>query len=138
MCACACVRACMCVTLCVLHIHVYIGVMLKNHMPSVFLNCVYTGMVALKKCYPIVIGNLPTNLLTSILRLLDIANIPEEVVDSIVQSSCAEVGNKMIIDYLIGLVHTEEHIITFCNFAERLLGEFEKCFCILNLRNGKI
>jgi len=97
----------------------------------------YTGLTSLEKCYPVLIENLPSNLLTTLLRLLDVANIPEKVIDTIVQSSCAEVGNKMIINYLIGLVHTEEHIITFCNFVERMLGEFEKCYCVLNLRNSK-
>jgi len=97
----------------------------------------YTGLTLLEKCYPVLVENLPSNLLTTLLRLLDVANIPEKIIDTIVQSSCAEVGNKMIINYLIGLVHTEEHIITFCNFVERMLGGFEKCFCVLNLRNSK-
>ena len=85
-----------------------------------------------------IVENLPSNLLTTLLRLLDVANIPEEVVDNIVQSSCSKVGNKMIINYLIGLILTEEDIITFCSFVERMVGEFEKCFFILNLRNSKL
>ena len=95
------------------------------------------GLTALKKCYSILIGNLPSNHLISLVRLQDVAIIPEEIVDSIVPSPSAEIGNKMIINYLIGLIHTEEHIVTFCNFAERMLGEFDKCICVLNLKNGK-
>ena len=94
------------------------------------------GLAALKKCYSILIENLPSNLI-SLVRLQDVAIIPEGVVDSIVPSPSAEIGNKMIINYLIGLIHTEEHIITFCNFTARMLGEFDKCICVLNLKNGK-
>ena len=95
------------------------------------------GLAALKKCYSILIENLPYNHLISLLRLQDVAIIPEEVVDSIVPLPSAEIGNKMIINYLIGLIHTEKHIITFCYFVERMLGEFDKCICIFNLRNSK-
>ena len=95
------------------------------------------GLAALKKYYPFLIENLPYNHLVSLLRLQDVAIIPEEIVDTIVPSSSAEIGNKMIINYLIGLIHTEEHIITFCYFVERMLGEFDKCICVLNLRNSK-
>ena len=95
------------------------------------------GLAAIKKCYPILIENLPSNHLTTLVRLQDVAIIPEEIVDSIVPSPSAEIGNKMIINYLIGLIHTEEHIITFCYFAERMLGEFDKSICVLNLKNGK-
>ena len=95
------------------------------------------GLAALKKCYPILIDSLPSNHLTSLVRLQDVAIIPEAIVDIIVPSSSAEIGNKMIINYLIGLIHTEEHIITFCDFAERMIGEFDKCICVLNLRNSK-
>ena len=96
-----------------------------------------TGLAALKKCYPMLIDNLPSNHLTSLLRLQDVAIIPEAIVDIIVPSSSAEIGNKMIINYLIGLIHTEEHIITFCYFAERMIGEFDKSICVLNLKNSK-
>ena len=96
------------------------------------------GLAALKKYYLILIDNLPSNHLISLLRLQDVAIIPEAIVDVIVPSSSAEIGNKMIINYLIGLIHTEEHIITFCYFAERMMGEFHKCICVLNLKNGKI
>ena len=102
--------------------------------------CLYlniVGLAALKKCYSILIESLPYNHLISLLRLQDVAIIPEEIVDSIVPSPSAEIGNKMIINYLIGLIHTEEHIIIFCNFAERMVGEFDKCICVLNLRNSK-
>ena len=95
------------------------------------------GLAALKKYYPFLIESLPYNHLVSLLRLQDVAIIPEEIVDSIVPSPSAEIGNKMIINYLIGLIHTEEHIITFCYFVERMLGEFDKCICVLNLRNSK-
>ena len=95
------------------------------------------GLAALKKCYPILINNLPSNHLTSLVRLQDVAIIPEAIVDIIVPSPSAEIGNKMIINYLIGLIHTEEHIITFCYFAERMIGEFDKSICVLNLRNSK-
>ena len=91
----------------------------------------------MKKCYATLIENLPSNHLISILRLQDVAIIPEEIVDSIVPSLSAEIGNKMIINYLIGLIQNDEHILTFCNFTERMLGEFNKCICVLNLRNGK-
>ena len=96
------------------------------------------GLAALKKHYPNLIDNLPSNHLTSLLRLQDVAIIPEAIVNIIVPSSSAEIGNKMIINYLIGLIHTEEHIITFCYFAERMIGEFDKSICVLNLKNGKI
>ena len=97
------------------------------------------GLATLKKYYPNLIDNLPSNHLTSLLRLQDVAIIPEAIVDIIVPSSSAEIGNKMIINYLIGLIHTEEHIITFCCFAERMIGElnFNKCICVLNLKNSK-
>jgi len=95
------------------------------------------GLAAIKKCYSILIENLPSNHLTTLVRLQDVAIIPEEIVDSIVPSPSAEIGNKMIINYLIGLIHTEEHIIIFCYFAERMLGEFDKSICVLNLKNGK-
>ena len=95
------------------------------------------GLAALKECYPILIDNLPSNHLTSLLRLQDVAIIPEAIVDIIVPSSSTEIGNKMIINYLIGLIHTEEHIITFCYFAERMIGEFDKCICVLKLKNSK-
>ena len=95
------------------------------------------GLAALKKCYPILIDSLPSNHLTSLVRLQDVAIIPEAIVDIIVPSSSAEIGNKMIINYLIGLIHTEEHIITFCYFAERMIGEFDKCIHVLNLKNSK-
>jgi len=98
---------------------------------------IHIGLVALKKCYPVLVENLPSNLLTTLLRLLDVANIPEKVINTIVKSSCAKVGNKMIINYLIGLIHTKEHIIIFCDFAQRMIGEFAKCCCVLNLRNSK-
>ena len=91
----------------------------------------------MKKCYPILIENLPSNHLISLLRLQDVAIIPEELVDIIIPSPSAEIGNKMIMNYLIGLIHTEEHVITFCDFAERMTGEFDKCICVLNLRNSK-
>ena len=103
---------------------------------SVYL-MMFLGLAAMKKCYPILVENLPSNHLTSLVRLQDVAIIPEEIVDNIVPSPSAEIGNKMIVNYLIGLVHTEEHIITFCYFAERMLGEFNKCICVLNLRNSK-
>ena len=96
------------------------------------------GLAALKKCYPILIDSLPSNHLTSLVRLQDVAIIPEAIVDVTVASSSAEIGNKMIINYLIGLIHSEEHIITFCYFAERMIAEFDKCICVLNLKNGKI
>ena len=104
---------------------------------SIYILMMVLGLAALKKCYSILIENLPSNHLISLVRLQDVAIIPEEVVDSIVPSPSAEIGNKMIINYLIGLIHTEEHIITFCNFTERMLGEFDKCICVLNLKNGK-
>ena len=91
----------------------------------------------MKKCYPILLDNLPSNHLISLVRLQDVAILPEEIVDTIVPSPSAEIGNKLIINYLIGLICTEEHIITFCYFAERMLGEFDKCICVLNLRNSK-
>ena len=67
----------------------------------------------MKKFYPFLIENLPSNHLISLLRLQGIAYVPEAIVDIIVPSSSAEIGNKMIINYLIGLIHTEEHVITF-------------------------
>ena len=91
----------------------------------------------MRKCYPLLINNLPSNHLISLVRLQDVAIVPEEIVDSIVPSPSAEIGNKLIINYLIGLIHTEEHIITFCYFAERMLGEFDKCIRVLNLKNSK-
>ena len=96
-----------------------------------------SGLAAMRKCYPLLIANLPSNHLISLVRLQDVAILPEEIVDSIVPSPSAEIGNKLIINYLIGLIHTEEHIITFCYFAERMLGEFDKCICVLNLKNSK-
>ena len=103
-------------------------------------NCyclIYIALTALKKCYPIMIDKLPSNHFTTLLRLQDLAVLPGKIVDNIVHSPSAEVGNKMIVDYLIGLVHTEEHVITFCVLAERMLREFDNCICILNLRNSK-
>ena len=83
------------------------------------------------------VENLPSNHLVSILRLQDIAIIPEEIVNSIVPSPSAEIGNKMIVNYLIGLIHTEEHIIAFCHIIKRMIGEFDKCGCVLNMQNSK-
>ena len=95
-------------------------------------------LIALKKCYSIMIDKLPSNHLITLLRLQDLALLPDKVVDRIVHSASAQVGNKMIVDYLIGLVHFEDHIIIFCAFAERMLKEFDNCICILNLRNSKV
>ena len=95
------------------------------------------GLAAMIKFYPLLIENLPSNHLISLLRLQGITYVPEAIADIIVPSSSAEIGNKMIINYLIGLIHTEEHIITFCYFAERMIGEFDKCICVLKLKNSK-
>ena len=97
----------------------------------------YSALTALKKCYPIMIDKLPSNHFTTLLRLQDLATLPEKIVENIVHLPSAEVGNKMIVDYLVGLVHTEDHVILFCVLAERMLGEFDNCICILNLRNSK-
>ena len=93
---------------------------------------------ALKKCYPILIENLPSNHLVSLVRLQDVAIIPEQIVDTIVPSPSAMIGNKMIINYLIGLIHTEEHIVTFCRCVKRMTAEFDKCVAVLNLLNCKL
>ena len=97
----------------------------------------YLSVSCLEEVLSYSIDSLPSNHLTSLVRLQDVAIIPEAIVDIIVPSSSAEIGNKMIINYLIGLIHTEEHIITFCYFAERMIGEFDKSICVLNLRNSK-
>ena len=96
------------------------------------------GLAAMKEFYPFLIDNLPSNHLISLVRLQDIAYLPEVVLDSIVASSTAEIGNKMILDYLIGLIHTEEHIITFCKCVKKMTGEFDKCISVLNLQNCKL
>ena len=90
----------------------------------------------MKTCYPVLIKNLPSQHMVTLSRLLEMATIPEELMDSLMTTTNSEVGNKMIINYLISLVHTEEHIITFCNFAEKMIGDPVKCGCVLNLRNG--
>ena len=95
------------------------------------------GLAAMIKFYPLLIENLPSNHLISLLRLQGIAYVPEAIVDIIVPSSSAEIGNKMILNYLIGLIHTEEHIITFCRCVRIMTGEFEKCIAVLNLHNRK-
>ena len=96
------------------------------------------GIAALNTFYPILIKSLPSNHLITLLRLQAIAFVPKEIVDSIVPSPSAEIGNKMIINYLIGLIHTEEHIITFCRLVKRMTGEFDKCIAVLNLLNCKL
>ena len=103
-------------------------------------NCFFDilGLAAVNKFYPLLIENLPSNHLISLLRLHDIAFVPEEIVDSIIPSLSAEIGNKMIINYLIGLIHTEEHIITFCRFVRKMIREFDNCVPVLNLQNCKL
>lgn len=91
----------------------------------------------MNKYYSAIIENLPPNHLTTLVRLLDVAVIPEQIVDSIVPSPSAEIGNKMIVNYLVGLIHTEEHIIAFCHIIKRMIGEFDKCGCVLNMQNSK-
>jgi len=95
------------------------------------------GLAALKKYYSTIIDNLPPNHLSTLIRLLDVAIVPEEIVDSIVPSPSAEIGNKMIVNYLIGLIHNEEHIITFCHIIKRMIRDFDKCVCVLNMQNSK-
>ena len=102
-----------------------------------FLFMSVVGLAAMIKFYPLLIENLPSNHLISLLRLQGIAYVPEAIVDIIVPSSSAEIGNKMIVNYLIGLIHTEEHIITFCRCVRIITGEFEKCIAVLNLHNRK-
>jgi len=102
------------------------------------INNIFSALAALKKCYSVMIDKLPSNHFNTLLRLQDLAVLPVKIVDSIVNSSSAQIGNKKIVDFLIGLVHTEEHIIIFCALAERMLREFDNCKCILNLRNSKI
>jgi len=90
----------------------------------------------MKMCYPVLIKNLPSQHMVTLSRLQEMATIPEQFMDSLMSMTNSEVGNKMIVNYLISLVHTEQHIITFCNFAEKMIGDPVKCGCVLNLRNG--
>jgi len=95
------------------------------------------GLAALRKYYPFIIENLPSNHLISLLRLQNVVSVPMEIVDSIVPSPSAEISNKMIVNYLIGLIHNEEQIITFCKLVKHMITEFEKCISVLNLQNCK-
>jgi len=96
-----------------------------------------SGLKALKQYYPALIKSLSSNHMTTLTRLQNTATVPEHEVESFITAPNSDIGNEMILRYLFGLIHTDNDIITFCNFAEKMIGDPEKCGCVSNLRNGK-
>lgn len=94
------------------------------------------GLAAMKMCYPELIKSLPSRHMTTLSRLQDVARIPEHLMDTLMETTDSAVGNTLIVNYLVSLVHNEEGIITFCKFAEKMIGDPLKCGFLHNLRNG--
>ena len=96
------------------------------------------ALTILKQSYPSLLKSLSSNHMTTLTRLQNVATVPEDKVDSFTTAPNSDVGNEMIMSYLIGLIHTENDIMGFCNMVEKMIGgDPEKCECVANLRNGK-
>ena len=76
--------------------------------------------------------------MTTLTRLKDVATLPEDQLDSFKTAPNSDVGNELIMSYLIGLIQTEDDINEFCNMVEKMIGgDPSKCECVTQLRNGK-
>ena len=82
--------------------------------------------------------SLSSNHMTTLTRLQNVVKVPEDKVDSIKTAPNSDIGNEMILSYLISLILTENDIITFCNMVEKMIGgDPEKCESVANLQIGK-
>ena len=76
--------------------------------------------------------------MTTLTRLQNVATVPEDKADCFTTAPNSDIGNEMILSYLIGLIQTENDIIEFCNMVEKMIGgDPDKCECLANLRKGK-
>ena len=94
-------------------------------------------LTILKQYYPSILKSLSSNHMTTLTRLKDVATLPEDQVESFMTAPNSDVGNELIMSYLIGLIHTEDDIDGFCNMVEKMIGgDPNKCECVAHLRNG--
>lgn len=95
------------------------------------------GLAALKKIYPSLLKSLSSNHTTTLGRLQKAVKVPEQKVESFNSAPNSDVGNEMIMSYLIGLIQTENDIVNFCDVLEKMIGDKGKCECVSDLRSGK-
>lgn len=74
--------------------------------------------------------------MTTLSRLQNVATVPDHEMDSFMTAPNSDIGNEMIMSYLIGLIKTEDDIIAFCGIVEKMIGDPQKCESVSNLQNG--
>ena len=82
----------------------------------------YVAIAVLKKHYYDLLRSLPSDHMTSLGRLCQVATITDTSVDRVISCGSSRESNRAILDTLIYITDSDEKLIKFCNMLEEIVG----------------